>query len=174
MKRIKYLLTCVILIGTVIIVFSFKPVTQFFTVMFWEEMFKIRQNTEYGAIGRDTVCVIGNGKFQIIKTSEKNLIMYSDDNTFTEVLLRKVSKHKIKHGFLYIISDDGYGIVDGNTNLCRLYITVPKDEFIQGYGSDSKGNIYTISALVKDKHVQYLDSLDDFSENEKNVFDKMR
>ena len=99
--------------------------------------------------------------------------MYREDDLGTETLLRRVSKYKKVKGTLYIISDDGYGVVEGNTNQCKLYITVPKDEFIKSYGFDSEGQMHTVSAFVEDEHIQYLESFDDFSDNEKKVFDKL-
>ena len=172
-KFIVYLLLFITLAGIIIIVINLKTITHFVAIEFWEEFFKVRQHTAYGDVGRDTVYVLGNGKFQICNTgNSRSFIMYRDD-LIVETLLRRVSKYKKVKGVLYIISDEGYGIVDGNTNRCKLYITVPKDEFIKGYGFDSEGNMHTTSAFVTDEHIQYLESFDDFSENEKNVFNKL-
>ena len=173
-KIIICILLFIVLAGIIIAAINFKFITNFVTIKFWEEMFKVRRHTEYGDVGRDTVYVLGNGKFQILNTAGKRgLIMYREDDLGTETLLRRVSKYKKVKGTLYIISDDGYGVVEGNTNQCKLYITVPKDEFIKSYGFDSEGQMHTVSAFVEDEHIQYLESFDDFSDNEKKVFDKL-
>lgn len=173
-KVIACLLLFITLVGTIITVINFKSITHFVAIKFWEEFFKVRQHTSYGDVGRDTVYVLGDGKFQILSTANsRDLIMYRDDDLVIKTLLRRVSKYKKIKGNLYIISDEGYGIVDGNTSRCKLYITVPKDEFITGCGIDSEGNEHTISAFVEDEHVQYLKSFDDFSEHEKKIFEKL-
>ena len=170
MKRIVIpILIAVLLVGLVCSMLYFKPITTFFT-----EPFGVNKHMEYGSVGRDTVYVLGNGKFQILNTAgDRNLIMYRDDDGTIETLLRRVSKYKKVKGSLYVIGDTGYGVVDGKTNTCKLFITVPKDEFIGMYNTDSEGNVHTTSAFVEDEHVQYIESFDDFSENEKKIFVKL-
>jgi len=174
-KIIASLLLVIAIVGVILVAINYKSITQFVSIKFWEEVFKTRQHTAYGDIGRDTVCVVGNGKFQILNTAgNRGLIMYRDDDLGIETLLDRVSKYKKVKGNLYVISDEGYGFVDSKTNQCKLYITVPKDEFIKFYGFDSEGQMHTVSAFVEDEHIQYLESFNDFSENEKKIFDKLR
>jgi|GEM_PF-1492697 len=170
MKRFEKLMIVFVVLARIILsIFYFEAITTFFT-----EPFGVNKHMEYGSVGRDTVYVLGNGKFQISNTAgARDLIMYRDDDGTIETLLRRVSKYKKVKGSLYVIGDTGYGVVDGKTNTCKLFITVPKDEFIGMYSTDSEGNVHITSAFVEDEHVQYIESFDDFSENEKKIFVKL-
>lgn len=42
---------------------------------FWDELFKIRTETEYGSVGRDTVLLFCEGKFQILRQGDENVLV---------------------------------------------------------------------------------------------------
>ncbi len=161
MGRYKKIFICMLLIiisvGAVVTAIYFKPITRFVAVKFWEAMFAPRHQTSYGYVGKDTVYVLGNGKFQILNiVGVHTLIMHRDGEPGTETLLDGISKYKKVNECLYIVSRQGYGVVNGNTNKCKLRITFPKSE------------------RVEDEHIQYLESYDDFSADEKMVFDGLK
>ena len=65
-------------------------------------------------------------------------------------------------------------MADGFTNRCKLYITVSPDEFISGYSIDDQGVKHEKSRFVNDEHIQYLSEYDDFTDEEKEIFEKMK
>lgn len=181
-KPIIIAVLSIFLIGVITVMsLNFKSISTVASDKFWgflakqfEKEEKERNESKYGDIGRDTVYVLSDGKFQILNfPSGRDFIMYHD-NQVIKTLLRRVSKYKKAKKKLYIISEEGYGIADGNTNKCKLFITVPIDEFIRGYGVDSEGNKHVISKFVEDENVQYLESFDDFTDEEKEIFEKMK
>lgn len=109
-------------------------------------------------IGKDTVARVGDGKFQIMKfgfDSELKLSMYPDDSLAIDILLPKVTKYKIKGSIMYVIGVDGYAVVDGKTNSCRLLSKSPSQ-----FG-------------ITYSNVTYIDSYDKFTDREKKVFQEM-
>jgi hypothetical protein len=171
----------IILIGGISIVsVNYKSISATVSNKFWQflaEQFdkeeKAREESKYGGIGKDTIISLGDGKFSIGKfADDKVLVMYNEDKTM-ESLLCKVSKYKTKKGKLYIISDEGYGIADSKTNTCKLFVSVSPEQFTNGYGIDSDGIHHPISRFLNDEHVEYLQSYDEFSSEEKVIFEKM-
>lgn len=129
---------------------------------------------EYGRRGRDTVTILGNGKFQIGKYgNQKKFVMYQGEHLHTP-LLEHVILHKIYNKrYLYVYSKEGYAIADAQTNTCRLFITVPDEEFVNGWTSGEDGVKRPISRYVEDEHVSYLENFEEFSEEERARFDEL-
>ena len=73
---------------------------------------------------------------------------------------------------LYVLSDEGYAVIDKN-NLCRVCVTVPDDEFVNGYTVDDAGNEIPISRYIENENVIYLKSYSEFTGEERKVFEKM-
>lgn len=120
--------------------------------------------------GKDTVLVWNNlyeighfsdGKHLSIKTGDIN------DNILEKIYSYKVSKNK-----LYICSEEGYAVIDDN-NFCKVFVTVPAVNFVNGYSEDEYGNRLYISRFVEDEHIMYLENYDDFSENERKMFNRL-
>ncbi len=176
MKKIiiHSLVFAIVIGGIAMVAINFKSICNTVAIKFWNEIFKVRQHTTYGDVGRDTIFVLGDGKFQVGKFSGDKVFFMHNENQTTEVLLQKVARYKGDKSNLYVISEEGYGIADSKTNKCRLYITVPPEEFIRGYGTDSEGIQHPISRFLNDEHIQYLNSYDDFSSEEKAIFEKIK
>ena len=79
----------------------------------------------------------------------------------------------MKKDKLYILSDEGYVTVDEN-NFCKVFITVPKEEFTSGYSVDENGNKTYFYRLVEDGKIVYLPSFEKFTEEEQKVLNKMK
>ena len=111
--------------------------------------------------GKDTVCIVGNGKFSLLKTTEGvHLSMHtSEDNTHTDALLAFVNNYKKKNNKLYVYSDEGYCVVDIKSNTAKVLITVEKQYFSNLVGENEA--------------VTYLSSYDEFSAEDKKVFEKL-
>lgn len=179
MKKV-YILAIIILIVGLILTFSIKPIFNLVGDSFWnfistqldkEEAEREKIIKEGGIIrGKDTVLIWEN-KFEIWHQNDE-LRLSLEINDLTENILMGIRKYKIIRKKLYIVAEEGYAIIDKD-NLCRVYITIPPEEFIEGYSMDNEGIQHPISRFVSDEHVQYLSSYDDFATEEKAVFEKM-
>lgn len=118
---------------------------------------------KYPNEGRDTIIKIGNGKFEIGKFgNNKALVMYYENNTLVDTLLSYVKSYQKKDNKLYVISEEGYGIVDGETNTCILCVTVEKQY------ADRLNN------PEENKRITMLDSYDSFTEQEQAIFNEIK
>lgn len=111
--------------------------------------------------GKDTA-LIWRDKYDICKSSNTKLLMIYIDGD-EQVVLGKVTDHYIYNKTLYVLSDDGYAVID-NENNCRVFISTPQEEL--GYSSQHYGSI-------EDEHVKYLSSYEEFSESEREIFEKL-
>ena len=111
--------------------------------------------------GKDTVCIVGNGKFSLWKTiTGIHLSMHTSEyETNEDVLLSFVNNYKKKNNKLYVYSDEGYCVVDIKSNTAKVLITVEKQYFSNLVGENEA--------------VTYLSSYDDFSDEDKKVFEKL-
>jgi hypothetical protein len=119
--------------------------------------------------GKDTV-LIWNNMYEIGHFSDGNHLSIQTEN-ISDNILEKISKYKVRKKKLYIKSEEGYAVIDEN-NICRVFITVPADDFVNGYSEDEYGNRTYISRFIEDEHIIYLESYDDFSEDERKIFGK--
>ena len=83
----------------------------------------------------------------------------SEYDTNDDILLAFVNKYKKKNDKFYVYSEEGYCVVDINKNTANLLITVEKQ--------------YYSNLVGENEAVTYLLSYDDFSNEDKKVFDKM-
>ena len=111
-------------------------------------------------LGKDTVYVVGNGKFCLGKTSVGIDLSMHNGNGQTGVVLAYVNKYKKKKDKLYVYADEGYCIVDEVENVAKVLITVQEQYFSNLVGEDES--------------ITYLSSYDEFTEEEKTVFEALR
>ncbi len=120
-----------------------------------------RIKTRLPVRGKDTA-LIWRDKYDICKSSGTKLLrIYIDGDT--QVVLDKVKDFDINKKTLYVLSDDGYAVID-NKNNCRVFIFKPKEELeysTQHYGS------------IDDEHIRYLSSYEEFSKSEREIFEKL-
>ena len=115
----------------------------------------------------------GNLSFQINHHKSVNKLEYvsvADKESY--ILLKNIASYKIVEEKLYVKSKDGYAVIDKN-NLCRVCVTVPDDEFVNGYTVDDAGNEIPISRYIENENVIYLKSYSEFTDEERKVFEKM-
>ena len=110
--------------------------------------------------GKDTVYTLGNGKFHLGKTADGIDLQMYDDNGHSGVVLAFVNEYKKQNGNLYVYSDEGFCVIDENTNTAKVLITVEKQHFSNLVGEDES--------------ITYLSTYDEFDENDKSIFDKLR
>lgn len=111
--------------------------------------------------GKDTV-LIWRDKYDICKSSGTRLLMIYIDGD-KQMVLDKVKDYDVDKKTLYVLSDDGYAVID-NENNCRVFIFTPKEDLeysTQHYGS------------IEDEHVKYLSSYEEFLESERKVFERL-
>ena len=162
MKRvcICFFIITFLLIGT----YKIKPIRRVISKNFWEfiieqmdkEEEQRQKDIENGEIirGKDTIIIWGDTfellhSYNDIHLSVKRSV--SKNQYISDTILEKIKNYKINHGKLYIVSDDGFAILDENNN-CRIYIYSDYDNFIQN-----------------DK-LKYLYSFSNFSEEEQKMF----
>lgn len=132
---------------------------------FFRDPFRIDNETEYGYISIGAIKITDDYKFVIEKNNNDILCfdMYYKKYLHYE-LLRNVTKYKNKKNKWYIISDEGYAVVDDSIGKCSIYITLPQDEYVVYSGSlDDNGNKIYNSRIIEDDNVIFLASFDDFT-----------
>ena len=170
-----------ILAVILILILSFKPILQLSSEFLWDfvvtqfdkEEKDRQQKIENGEIvrGKDTILIWGN-MYEIGHYSDSNhLEIYI--NGLSKNVLEKINKYKIVKKQLYIISDEGFAVVDKN-NLCRVFITVPEKDFVNGYSIDEQGNKSYYTRYVDNKNIKYLSEFNEYSEEEQKIFDEMK
>ena len=166
----------------IIALFLVKPIFKFSTNVFGNfvvEQFEKEEQERLAAIERGEIII---GKDTMLVWHEKYVlyhqagndtlcIHYEDGNE--ESVIGKVTQYKKKKGDLYILSNEGYVVIDDN-NLCRVHITIPNEEFVSGYYEDENGKRTYISRFLDDDSIKYLESFDDFSEDEQKTFETMK
>lgn len=138
-----------------------------------EEDAERQQKVENGEIvrGKDTV-IIWENMFEIGHYSDGNhLSIKNEDYTF-DTVIEKIENYTVSNEKLYIVSEEGFVVID-KSNLCRVYITVPDKEFVNGYSTDEDGEKHYISRYLVNEHIQYLSSFDEFSEEERMILNEM-
>ena len=169
--RRKYILSiiCFILIfGGVLMCITVK-------VGMNKDLLRTYTESQYGRVEHGAIVITKDGKYRIEKNVENQLCfnMYYDVSLEYEIL-KNVSAHRKKGKRYYIKSDEGCAVVDIKNEISRVFITVPKNEFVKYSGSvDEKGEKIYCSCFVEDQHIVYLSSYDDFSTQERNIFKKM-
>ena len=178
MNKKKYIVILIVLILLYSIsACSIKPITNAVSDRFWgfvtkewdkEEQERIRR-VENGEIvrGKDTILIWEN-MYVIGHYPDSNHLGIKTKEV-SDVILEKVLKHKVKKKKLYIVSGEGYAVIDKN-NICRVYITIPDDEFVEEYSKDSQGNLLYRSRRIDDEHIKYLSDFYEFSEEELKIF----
>lgn len=106
--------------------------------------------------------------YEIGHYSDGDHLEIAVDDTF-EIVLEKITVHKIVKESLYIISNEGYAVIN-KANLCKVYVIVPENEFVNGYSVDEQGNKIGYSRFIENEHVQYLDKYNEFSTEEQEIF----
>ncbi len=105
--------------------------------------------------GRDTVAVWGK-HYDIGKTISGNHLSVVIEDA-EGVILDSVTHRDSKGGYYYVISEEGYAVIDKN-DYCRVCLTVSEEE----------------RDKIESKYIEYLDSYEEFSEKERKYFDKLK
>lgn len=107
--------------------------------------------------GKDTA-YIWNKHYEIWShMGEKNFSIEIEDTS--DDIFRKVTHIDVYKDCFYVISKEGYAVVD-RENYCRVYL-------------DPLEDVEFMTTPVESKYVKYLDSYSDFTDKEKKHFNKM-
>lgn len=176
----KRSIAIITVVSIILIALSIKPILKYTSNIFWglirnqfdKEEAKRMEKIENREIirGKDTILIWGN-VYVIGHYSDGNHLSIETKDV-NETILKKVVKYHEKKGKLYIVSDEGYAVIDKN-NLCRVFITVANEEFVNGYTEDVEGNRTYISRKIESTNIEYLSEYEFFSAEEKDVFEKM-
>ena len=178
MKR-KHIIAIIIGVS-IVVALSIKPILNYTSNAFWgfisnqldKEETERMEKIENGEIvrGKDTILIWEN-MYVIGHYSDGNHLSIESKDV-NETILKKVVKHRKKKEKLYIVSDEGYAVIDKN-NQCRVFITVADEEFVNGYTEDADGNRTYISRKIESANIEYLSEYELFSEEEKDMFEKL-
>ena len=184
MKKLVLVISVIsisILLFLTIVSFSIKPVGKYivtkiadFIIELAEKGLEERQKIiENGGIvaGKDTV-KIWNDRYEILRHMEENHLSVHLGRYDDETVLESIEKYDTRKGKLYIISKEGYAVIDEN-NICRVFVTVPPNEFVSGYTEDKYGNREYFSRKLESEYIVYLDEFEDFSKDEIDYFEKL-
>lgn len=171
----KYLIFILILIicigGIILFMFSNSNGVK----EFLQDPLRTYNDSQYGRIEHGAIVITSDGKYRIEKNIEEQLCfnMYYEVNLEYEVL-KLVTDHKKEGNNYFIKSEEGYAIVNIETEKCKVFVTVPEKDFKKYSGSiDESGNKIFKSRFVSDEHITYLNSYYDFSKDEQMIFEKM-
>ena len=117
--------------------------------------------------GKDTV-LIWNDTYDIGRFIDGNHLFIWEEKTSYYRVLSNVKKHRVKGGKLYIVAEDGYAVID-KKDLCRIFLTIPEEEFVKKIGYDETGNPIYISKRVDNHLIEYLDNFTDYSDREQKI-----
>lgn len=121
-------------------------------------------SSKYDPPGRDTVYIFGDGKFQIGRVGDrKSFHMCFDVNSLSSGLLSDVKQYRDTGSELYVISKEGYAVVDGATNTCKLFLTIKERPYVVSYYRYPEENA----------RITELTSYDDFTDSEREIFAEM-
>lgn len=109
--------------------------------------------------GRDTH-LIWHDKYTITKYSDVIILEFYANNERYR-LLHKISDFKVKNDKLYVLSEEGYAVID-EKNICKIFINNIKES-----------HYVETDISVKDNHLQYLSTFNEFSKEEKKTFKKL-
>ncbi len=163
MKK-KYILIIVSSILILVIACNIKPILHYTSELFWDivceqlnrEEAERERKTSNGELvrGRDTILIWGN-LYEIGHYYDGNDLTLEGQNV-SGCILENIKDHKVKGDKLYVISDEGYATID-TENICKVCV---------GEGEQ-------ISQKIEFEKILYLNSYDEFSNEEKKVFEKM-
>ena len=129
------------------------------------------KNTRKIGRGRDTV-LVWNDTYDIGRFIDGNhLFIWETKESYHEVL-SNIKKHKVIWGKLYVVAEDGYAVID-KKDLCRIFLTIPEEEFVESTGTDINGNPIYISKRVDNHLIEYLEDFSDYSDEEQKILKQM-
>ena len=106
--------------------------------------------------GKDTVAIIGDGKFQIVKVPNMMVLMMHVNETRSDAILMNVITYKKKGGKIYIKAENGYAIIGEKSNKCEVISNL----------SEMERRIY--------ENVVYYNSFDEFLNNDKIILQNLK
>ena len=146
-----------------------KPIVAFGEAMEKERLGYIERGEPVP--GRDTM-TIWNKKYDISKyyeNDEKLGALAIHEKDFNKDIIHRIKDFEKRGKKLYIYSYDGYAVID-NENICRVFITVPEEDFSWGYSVDENGNKTKFySRKVQHEKIKYISSFDEFSKQEQKI-----
>ncbi len=165
MKKIKILVLIVIalLFASILLPNVREKVSDAFWNAIWEQLDKEEKEREekyarHEAVrGKDTA-YIWNKHYEIWShMGEKNFGIEIEDASDT--IFQKVTHIDVYKDCFYVISKEGYAVVD-RENYCRVYL-------------DPLEDVEFMTTPVESKYVKYLDTNSDFTTKEKEHFNEM-
>lgn len=122
-------------------------------------------------VGKDSVFVWGDGVFQIGHYASGNHLEFHE-NGIINTILQNVDSYKIKDNKFYVITQEGYAVID-QKNIAKILLIIPESEYTNGYSVNENGEKESYSRFVDNTNIQYIMSFDEFSDIEQRVLNKL-
>lgn len=126
---------------------------------------------QHSGYGKDSVFVWQNGVFQIGHYSSGNHLEFHE-NGVINTILKNVNSYKTKANKFYVITQEGYAIID-KENMARIFLIIPESEYINGYSINENGEKEPYSRYIDSTSIQYIMNFDEFSETEQKALNKL-
>lgn len=125
-------------------------------------------------IGRDT-CYQWEDTYEIGRYGYENkkVLEVHKGGPFAYVLQR-VTDYSVYENKLFVISYEGYAVIDKNKK-CRVLITAPAKDFEEEkeYGINAYGEKMFYSGKTANEYITYIEDFDEYSEREREILSKM-
>lgn len=121
-------------------------------------------------IGKDTIKAFGDASFQLFENSSNNDILFLRKYPSQSTIEIDVKKYKVVDTTLYVYGRTGYSVIDLKTDEVIQY------QIFEEYTEDEimyYKNSQEIS-FVENGYIKVIDSYEDFSEEERAVFEELK
>mgnify|MGYP006935845565 CR=1 FL=1 len=177
----KYIIIITIIILFLILVLNFKTVLDAGSNFFWnivgeqldKEEQERAQKINNGEIvrGKDTI-LIWNDIFDIGHYYDGDYLSLYSSGVYNNIL-RNVISHRIHDDKLYVVSEEGCSVIDED-NLCKVYITGSVNSSVDTDIVDGEENTLKNDQHVENKHIKYLKSFSEFSQEDRQIFTELK
>ncbi len=124
---------------------------------------KVKNRSKF-PVGKDTVEFFSNGRFQLMKSSNKTILvdmLHSISSIETDVY-----NYKVCNQILYVIGKYGYTVIDLNTEKIKQLVDL---------GECDENEVLNYKLLQKsNKNIIKVKRYEDFNSEEKKVFEKLQ
>ena len=91
------------------------------------------------------------------------------------MILDYCNRYQIKENQVFVISEkEGYAVIDLQTKECKVYVSLPKAEISAlGWVISNPGEKEIYRSKIEHDYVFYLNSYEEFSRKEQDIFEQM-
>ncbi|OQY41806.1 MAG: hypothetical protein B6242_16905 [Anaerolineaceae bacterium 4572_78] len=122
---------------------------------------------------RDTIAVLGDGKFELAKSNNHIVLQDERFGGGNLTIVNTVEDYSIKDDYLYVIGDytSGYKITAEGTEMASRYLDMDSGEYIRYKESDSVPRYLILNTQTAD--LRAYSELEEIPEIDREIFIKM-